>query len=265
MVNGQNIVTGISTSCLYPTDTLESLKAMLELGYRRFEVFLNSFEEIEKPFLRELKAVADSYGAEFTSVHPFTGSLEGMLLFSDYPNRTKEGFALYYKYGEAAAYLGGRYVVIHGERGGHRRHTGEYYERFGELTRFMSDSGAIPAHENVREHISAEPEFLRGMRDFLGNECAFVLDVKQCIMSGHSVQEIADAMGDRMVHIHLSDNRGEKTCLLPGCGDFDLAAFKNMLEKKNYSGAVVTEVYRQSFGDTGELAISREFVNGVFG
>lgn len=265
MESSQKIITGVSTSCLYPMDTLESLKTLLEMGYRRFEVFLNSFEEIEKPFLRELKAAADYYGAEFTSVHPFTSALEHLLLFADYPKRTAEGFRLYHKYGEAAAYLGGRFVVIHGQRNAHGLSDSEYYERFGELTRFMADSGAVPAHENVREHRSAQPKFLRGMREYLGDECAFVLDVKQCAISGHSVEEVADAMGDRLVHIHLSDRNSENSCLLPGCGEFDFAAFRNLLEKKNYHGAIVTEVYRQSFGEISELAAARKFTESVFG
>lgn len=261
----QNIVTGVSTSCLYPMDTLDSLKTLLEMGYRRFEVFLNSFEEIEKPFLRELKTVADYYGAEFTSVHPFTSALEHMLLFADYPKRTKEGFRLYYKYGEAAAYLGGRFVVIHGQRNSNGLSDSEYYERFGELTRFMADSGAVPAHENVREHRSAHPEFLREMREHLGDECAFVLDVKQCLIAGYGVSEVADAMGDRLVHIHLSDHSDTATCLLPGTGKFDFEGFKKLLEERNYNGAVMTEVYRQSFGEVSELAAAKKFTDSVFG
>ncbi len=55
--------TGISTACLYPMETEQALALLLSLGYRRFEVFLNAFEELEKPFLRELKRRAEEYGA----------------------------------------------------------------------------------------------------------------------------------------------------------------------------------------------------------
>lgn len=259
-----NVKPGISTACLYPMETEKSLKTLLELGYRRFEVFLNSLEELEKPFLRELKAMVDAYGAEVVSIHPFTSAMEGMLLFSDYPRREQEGLRFYRRYAEAAAYLGGKYVVIHGRRNGKSMSDREYYEHFGTLTRFLADSGAEPAHENVREHRGISPQFLRGMREYLGNECAFVLDVKQCFMAGISVEDTAAAMGDRLVHVHLSDHGAVGPCLLPGAGDFDLAAFRLLLERADYTGAAVTEVYRTSFNTLDELVTAKETVERVF-
>lgn len=255
---------GISTACLYPAETGESLKTLLDMGYRHFEVFLNAFEEIERPFLRELKAMAEAYGATFCSVHPFTCALEGMLLFGEYPKRTREGFELYRKYAEAAAFLGGKYIVIHGRRKSGGLSDREYYERFGKLTRFLADSGVVPAHENVRDHRGASPEFLRGMREYLGEDCAFVLDVKQSFLSGCTVEETAAAMGDRLVHVHLSDRGAAGPCLLPGRGELDMAGLRRLLEGMGYGGAVVTEVYRTSFGDVSELKAAKAVVESAF-
>ena len=95
--------TGISTACLYPMETERALQTLLDLGYRRFEVFLNCMEELQPPFLRELKHRADAVGAEFVSVHPFTSAVESSLLFGDYPRRTKEAFDFYRRYFAAAA------------------------------------------------------------------------------------------------------------------------------------------------------------------
>lgn len=257
--------TGISTACLYPMETERSLELLLQMGYRCFEVFLNAWEEAQKPFLRELKARADWYGASFVSVHPFTSAEESLLLFSDYPRRTEEGFRFYGRFLEAAAFLGGNYAVVHGQMQGHGKLSDEqYWERFGELYRFAESTGARPAQENVRQHRSASPEFLRGMRDYLGEDCAFVLDVKQCRVSGYSVEETARAMGERLSHVHLSDGREGSPCLLPGAGEFDLAGFRRLLEDLSYRGAVVTEVYRDSFSQTGELSGALEAVKKAF-
>ena len=248
------VQTGISTACLYPMETEKALERLLAMGYRRFEVFLNAWQEVQRPFLRELKARAEWYGASFVSVHPFTSVEESLLLFSDYPRRTEEGFRFYGRFLEAAAFLGGSYVVIHGQMQGHGKLSDEeYWERFGELTRFAENTGARPAQENVRQHRSGSTAFLRGMREYLGEECAFVLDVKQCRLSGCTVEETARAMGDRLCHVHLSDSLGEKACLLPGEGEFDLAAFRRLLESLAYRGTVVTEVYRDSFSGEKEL------------
>lgn len=257
--------TGVSTACLYPMETEQALELLLSLGYRRFEVFLNSFEEIERPFLRELKSRADAFGATFCSVHPFTSPLESLLLFGDYSRRTEEGFRLYQKYGEAAAYLGGEYVVIHGQPQGHGKLSDEeYWQRFGELTRALLPTGARPAQENVRNHRSSSPGFIRGMRDYLQEDCAFVLDVKQCRMSGCAVVDMAAAMGSRLAHVHLSDCAAGKPCLLPGMGTFDFPAFRQVLEGLSYQGTVVTEVYRQNFSDPSELETARNRAGEVF-
>lgn len=257
--------TGISTACLYPMETEKALRLLLGLGYRCFEVFLNSAREMEKPFLRELKAMGAHYGARFTSVHPFTAAMESMLLFGDYPRRTEEGMDFYLRYMEAAACLGAGYVVVHGQMEGHGKLSDEeYWERFGNLYRRAAGTGARPAQENVRRLKSARPAFLKGMREYLGEDCAFVLDVKQCRLSGFPIEAVAGAMGGRLRHVHLSDCKGEEACLLPGTGDFDLAGFRRLLEGMGYRGAVVTEVYRSGFGEPDELEKSRAVLEKAF-
>ncbi len=257
--------TGISTACLYPMETEQALELLLSLGYRRFEVFLNAFEELEKPFLQKLKARAEEYGASFCSVHPFISPMETLLLFGEYPRRTEEGFRLYYRYAEAAAYLGGKHVVLHGQRQGAGPLSDEaYWERFGQLTRFLIPAGARPAQENVRDHRSSDPGFIRGMGEYLGEEAAFVLDVKQCVLSGCTPEEMAEAMGNRLSHVHLSDHRPGVPCLLPGAGIFDFSSFRQALEKVSYRGTVVTEVYRRNFSQPEELAAARLEVENWF-
>ena len=257
--------TGVSTACLYPLEPERSLDLLLQLGYRRFEVFPNCMEELSPAYLRDLKGRADAYGAEFVSLHPFTSAMESSLLFGDYPRRTREAFDFYRRYMAAAAYLGAKYVVIHGQPQGHGKLPDEgYWQRFGELYRIGYEEGAFPAQENVRQHRGAAPAFIAGMRQYLGEDCAFVLDVKQCRMMDHPVEEVARAMGDRLCHVHLSDCREGRPCLLPGAGAFDLAGFRALLEELHYQGAVITEVYRDNFGGTGELEQARQAVEAAF-
>lgn len=250
-------------------ETERSFKLLLEMGCRRFEVFLNCMEELETPFLRPLKAAAEAYGASFVSVHPFTSAAESSLLFGDYPRRTREAFEFYRRYMAAAAFLGGEYVVIHGQPQGHGKLSDrEYWERFGELYRLGDREGAHPAQENVRRHRSASPAFIAGMREHLGEQCAFVLDVKQCRMEGVQVPEMARAMGARLCHVHLSDWEEGRPCLLPGAGRFDHRAFRGLLEGLGFAGTVVTEVYRDSFGREeeleGSLGLTKKLFEGPF-
>ena len=257
--------TGVSTACLYPLEPERSLDLLLQLGYRRFEVFPNCMEELSPAYLRDLKGRADAYGAEFVSLHPFTSAMESSLLFGDYPRRTREAFDFYRRYMAAAAYLGAKYVVIHGQPQGHGKLTDEgYWERFGQLYRLGEEEGAYPAQENVRQHRAGTVDFVAGMARYLGDSCGFVLDVKQCRMAGASIQEMARAMGKRLVHVHLSDEGEGSPCLLPGAGQFDHQAFRRLLEGQGFAGTVVTEVYRTSFSQFQELEDSLYFTKKIF-
>lgn len=263
------VTPGVSTACLYPMETERALETLLRLGYRRFEVFLNAMEELSPPFLRGLGERARAYGASFVSVHPFTSAAESTLLFGDYPRRTREGFDFYRRYLAAAAQLGARWVVIHGQPQGHGALSDEgYWRRFGELYQLGKEEGAFPAQENVRQHRSARPEFIAGMARYLGEDCAFVLDVKQCRMAGARVEDMVGAMGPRLVHVHLSDAAPGRPCLLPGAGEEDLPGLLALLGRAGFAGTLATEVYRRSFGGEEELAASLEFtknaVEGAF-
>lgn len=257
--------TGVSTACLYPLEPERSLDLLLQLGYRRFEVFPNCMEELSPAYLRDLKGRADAYGAEFVSLHPFTSAMESSLLFGDYPRRTREAFDFYRRYMAAAAYLGAKYVVIHGQPQGHGKLPDEgYWQRFGELYRIGYEEGAFPAQENVRQHRGAAPAFIAGMRQYLGEDCAFVLDVKQCRMAGVEIGDMAQAMGPRLLHVHLSDGAPGRPCLLPGAGEMELTPFRRLLEGLGFGGVVVTEVYRDSFSQVKELANSLSYTKKAF-
>ena len=259
------VTPGVSTACLYPMETERALETLLRLGYRRFEVFLNAMEELSPPFLRGLGERARAYGASFVSVHPFTSAAESTLLFGDYPRRTREGFDFYRRYLAAAAQLGARWVVIHGQPQGHGALSDEgYWRRFGELYQLGKEEGAFPAQENVRQHRSARPEFIAGMARYLGEDCAFVLDVKQCRMAGVEIGDMAQAMGPRLLHVHLSDGAPGRPCLLPGAGEMELTPFRRLLEGLGFGGVVVTEVYRDSFSQVEELANSLSYTKKAF-
>ena len=67
---------GVSTACMYPMETEKSLEMLLSMGVRTFEVFLNTFSEMEESFIQGLKRQIDAAGARIVSVHPFTCSFE---------------------------------------------------------------------------------------------------------------------------------------------------------------------------------------------
>ena len=102
------------------------------------------------------------------------------------------------------------------------------------------------------------------MRRELGDECAFVLDTKQAVMSGYTPAALCRAMGERLVHVHLSDHTATESCLLPGAGSFDLRAFREELRAVGYTGDVITEVYRQAIRDDAALKHALSVTKAVF-
>ena len=68
--------TGISTGCLYPSLTENTIATLTDLGFRVFETFFSSFSELEPDYLDRVRYFLEKHGARVSSLHPFTSSLE---------------------------------------------------------------------------------------------------------------------------------------------------------------------------------------------
>ena len=86
---------GISTACFYPQPIEETMERIAALGFRIIEIFFNTESEYDISFLNHLKNTTEQLGIRIVSIHPYTSLMEGMMLFSAYPRRTKDGFAQY--------------------------------------------------------------------------------------------------------------------------------------------------------------------------
>ncbi|WP_246419059.1 sugar phosphate isomerase/epimerase family protein [Caproicibacterium amylolyticum] len=251
---------GISTACLYPALLEKSLAKLLKLGFRHFEFFINTFSELEPSYVKSLAHMLQEYHATVKSVHPFTSGYESLLLFSGYERRFEDTLEFYKHYFEAADLLGAKLLVLHGQRIEKQGDMPEegYFEHYHRLLETGRAFGISTAQENVDKFRSSEPNFLRRMRAYLHNDCAFVLDVKQSVRAGHSPFETCTAMGERLVHVHINDNKPGKTCLLPGCGEMDYARLMQQLAEQNFSGDCIIEVYRGNFDDPAELLQAKQ-------
>lgn len=258
--------TGISAASLYPMETEKALVHLSGLGYTLFEIFFNSYYETTPEFCALLNRLQEEHGFHIESVHPFTSALESMLLFERYDRRTQEGMEFYKRYMEAAKRIGAHILVLHGQRiGSGALSDTEYYARYHALYRIGQTFGVTVAQENVRQFRSAKTEFIRGMRLALGDECAFVLDTKQALMSGIEPVEMCDAMGERLVHVHLSDHTDTESCLLPGEGTCDFYPLHDRLLSLGYTGSVITEVYRAAIRNDTALKDSLSCIKSIFG
>lgn len=256
---------GVSTACLYPMLLEDAFSALLDMEFREFEVFINTFSELESGYLGEFRRKADETGSRIKSVHPFTSGYESFLLFSDYERRFLDAMEFYKRYFEACNLLGAELLVLHGRRD--ERHTRsaeeQYFERYGRLFELGETFGVTVAQENVNQFLSDDPAFVLRMKKACGQKCAFVLDIKQAVRGGQNPFELCSAMGGGIVHVHLNDNSPESDCLLPGFGTMDYRLLLRMLKSYGFDGDLIIEVYRKSFGDLRELLDAKRVVDGL--
>lgn len=252
---------GISTACLYPMQLETAFSTLISMGFRVFEVFVNTCSELRDDYLKNLKRTANENGCSVKSVHPFTSGYEGFLLFSEYERRFEDGMEFYRRYFNACNQLGAAILVLHGQKrdAGGADAEERYLERYARLFALGRSYGVTVAQENVNRMRGNQAEFVRRMRAYCGRDCAFVLDIKQAVREGGDPLALCEAMGDRLAHVHLNDNNAESDCLLPGCGTMNYAALLAALTRCGFDGDLIIEVYRKSFGPLSELSRAKSF------
>ncbi len=257
---------GCSTSCFYPIETEKAFGEVVDLGFKKAEIFFNTSSELELPFVNDLKKTADENGVRVLSVHPFSSALENMCIFGEYQRRYDDFIGIYQKHCHAAAVLGADYVVIHGALENRKIPLSDelYFERFKNLIELGKAEGVTVCQENVNRFKSQHLGFMKKMREALGDDFNMVFDVKQAIRAGYDPFEFLDAMKNEIVHVHLSDNLlPESDCLPPGRGNFDFRRLFGILDDSGYKGGYVIEIYSRGLDVKSELALSKTFFDSI--
>ena len=256
---------GISTACFYPQTPEEAISYLSACRIPNIEIFFNSFSELRRDYLKELRAILRDGGVDVLSVHPFTSGMEPILFFSDYERRVADGLEMYRYYFQAANELGAKILVLHGDRRGSNCSEERYFERFLRLVRLGKEFGVTVAQENVERCHSGELSFLRSMKEALGIDAQFVLDVKQARRSGEDPILFLETLGQSICHVHMSDGGAAGDCLPIGSGEMDFGAFFGKLRELHYRGGVVLELYRHNYRVREELIESYDKLREMIG
>lgn len=256
---------GVSSSCLYPLLTEKSLEFLGKNGIKTTELFFNATSELSKVFVAELKKIKDFYGMSIDSVHPTMSLAESFMLFSAYDRRKEEGLESFKRYGEICYELGAKYIILHGGKPNGILSDAEYFERFLEISAVAKQNGGILLQENVAKFRAGNIDFLKKMNEYLGENAAFCLDVKQCIRGGYSPFDALSLLKTGVKHLHLSDHNENKDCLLPLKGNFDFYGFLLTAQKLGFGGTAVIEVYKDAYLSEEDLLSSFESLKNVYG
>lgn len=258
---------GVSSSCYYPINTEQALINIGQAGIKTTEIFFNSNFERTAPFVDELVKIKDYFGIDVVSLHPSLSFAEPYYFFSEYRRRFdeyREDFKLYY---DAAAKLGAKFLIMHGDRpcSLSKISAEEYCHRFMLIAQDAKKAGVTLLQENVNKYRAADPHFIKKMRKLTDDNVNFCLDIKQAIRAGHSVDDVLDAMSNKICHIHISDSNPDFDCMLPLDGGFNFEDFfAKIKEKENYNGHFMIEVYSNAYSDTKEIADSYKKLNLIY-
>lgn len=244
---------GVSTASFYPLETELALEEVAKSGIGATEVFFNATSELKDCFIDILKDIKHNYGIEITSVHPTYSLAESFLLFSAYERRFYEGLDNYSRYSEIAAELGAKYIIMHGGKPNGILSDEEYCERYMQIKEATLKNGITVLQENVAHHRAGSIEFLYSMRDILGDDAEFCIDIKQALRCGYDPMELVKEFYNNTRHYHISDHSTASDCLLPGNGYFDFKGFFDFLKNSHYNGSCIIEVYNNAYKDYLEI------------
>ncbi|MCM1115862.1 MAG: sugar phosphate isomerase/epimerase [Clostridium sp.] len=257
---------GASTSCFYPLETEKALKEVVGLGFEKAEVFMNAPCELEEPFVKELKNIADGSETDIISVHPFSSFLESSCIFGDYQRRYNDFIELYKKTCHAAAMLGARLIVIHGAVAQPKIPIPDerYFERFKQLIEIGKAEGVMVCQENVNRFKSQSIDFCKKMRTALGSDFKMVFDIKQTVRAGENTFEFLNEFKNEIVHLHISDNSEQGDCLPIGMGSFDFKRLKDTMDEAGYQGDAVIEIYSKDYDVKKVLGESKVYLDRLW-
>ncbi|QEN12491.1 sugar phosphate isomerase/epimerase family protein [Mycolicibacterium sp. ELW1] len=249
------IKVGLSTASVYPLRTEAAFEYAAELGYDGVELMV--WAETVSQDIGAIAKLSRRYDMPVLSVHaPCLLISQRVWGANPIPKLTRSV--------QAAERLGAQTVVVHPPFRWQRRYAEGFSEQVAELE---SRSDVLVAVENMfpfradRFFGSGDPSIERmrkrggrpgvGISAFApsydpldGNHAHYTLDLSHTATAGTDALEMADRMGEGLVHLHLCDGNGASTDehLVPGRGTQPTAEVCQMLAASDFTGHVILEV-----------------------
>ncbi|MBK6872157.1 MAG: sugar phosphate isomerase/epimerase [Kineosporiaceae bacterium] len=225
----------LSSASVYPEGCADAFALAAELGYDGVEVMVWTDAVSQNP--TALRRLAEYHDVPVLAVHAPT-LLVTQRVWGREP-WTKVEMAC-----ELAREVGASTVVVHPPFRWQR----EYAAAFVEGVQEVSDrSGVRIAVENMYPWRAGQREMLAYSPgwDPVGLPYPDVtLDLSHAATAGQDGLEMAEALGDRLAHLHLADGLGsaKDEHLVPGRGGQPCGAVLESLAARGWSGTVVVEV-----------------------
>lgn len=240
---------GLSSAVFYPhVNTEDSIKIISSLGFECAEIFLNSFSEYSEEFIDRLVYEKNKYGIRINSVHAFSSSFEPYI-FDAYKRRRKDMIENFKRVCKAGSRLGAVCYTFHGMKYQDMSTINKKLiaDIYNELTYIALDNGIKLAQENVSWCMSSDLNFLEFLKESCKYDLRFTFDIKQAYRANIEPYKYINVMGEKITNFHINDKSEKNTCLLPGKGNVNYSDIFKLLEKNNYSGSGIIEVYSENY------------------
>lgn len=235
----------LSTSSVYPETTASAFEIAAGLGYDGVELMVGI-----DPLAADIDAVEklrDYHGVHVRAIHA-PCLLVTQMTWGDDPWGKLDISA------EAARRLGADTVVVHPPFRWQR----EYGRTFIEgIKRLNETTGVTFAVENMYPWRTPAGELKAYAPGWDPSDLPYehlTLDLSHASTARQDSLQLAQAWGDRLAHIHLTDGTGsmKDEHLLPGQGDQHADRVLRHLADTGFSGHVVVEVNTRSSGSRGQ-------------
>jgi len=258
----------LSTSSVYPERTPDAFETAVRLGYDGLEVMV--YTDPVSQDVDVIRRLMDYHQLPVLAVHAPSLLLTQRVWGREPWEKIRRSQVL-------AEQLGAKIVVVHPPFRWQRDYAVDFETG---LAAMEAETDIIFAVENMfplrargREIVPYAPSW-----DPTTIKCANVtLDLSHAAASGSDVMAMAEAVGDRLAHVHLADGTGSPVGpfpdehLVPGRGSQPCAEFLQRLAATGYPGMVVLEVNTrravnrdERLADLAEsLAFAREHLSQV--
>jgi sugar phosphate isomerase/epimerase len=224
-----------SSAAFFARSLAETFRVVVAAGYTGVEVMVTKDPQSQDP--ATMRRLADDHGLEIGALHAPCLLLTRRVWGSDPIGKIDRAV-------DVASEAGIPVVVMHPPYRWQQR-----YRRWlrDDLPLVEARRGITVAIENMFPvHIGSQPLTLHSNQDLdeLEGIPHLVLDTSHAAVAGHDLLEVRSRFGDRLRHVHLSDNagRGWDSHLPPGQGVLPLGRFLDDLVASGYGGAVSLEV-----------------------
>ena len=258
---------GLSTASVYPESTAHAFGYAASLGYDAVEVMVGMDTLSQQT--TAVAGLAEHHGLPVSAVHA------PCLLFTQRVWGT-EPWGKLERSAEMAAALGAPTVVVHPPFRWQKDYAAGFVDGIAALE---ESTGIAFAVENMYPwRASSRRRAARGMEMYVPgwdpsqeSYAHMTLDLSHASIAGSDVIAMADRMGHRLRHVHLTDGSGsaKDEHLVPGRGSTGAAPFLRHLAAAGFGGDIVLEINTRRCTTRAEreadLRESLEFARAHFG